>query len=48
MIWTLTDVGDKGYLNVNQFIVAIHLLSIAKMGFEIPNKLPNHLQSFIL
>lgn len=42
-IWTLSDAGDKGKLNKDEFAVAMHLIYRAVNGNEIPNQLPPEL-----
>jgi hypothetical protein len=39
-IWKLADQRNKGELNSHEFCVAVHLVSIAKTGGEIPHSLP--------
>ncbi|KAI8998890.1 hypothetical protein BD414DRAFT_476348 [Trametes punicea] len=39
-IWDLTDVGHKGYLTKEEFIVAMHLMKMRKDGHSLPSALP--------
>lgn len=42
-IWTLSDGGNKGKLNKDEFAVAMHLIYRRLNGFNIPNVLPPEL-----
>uniref|UniRef100_A0A095C7R7 EH domain-containing protein 1 n=1 Tax=Schistosoma haematobium TaxID=6185 RepID=A0A095C7R7_SCHHA len=42
-IWKLSDIDKDGYLDIDEFIVAKRLVSIAINGGEIPETLPGHL-----
>jgi hypothetical protein len=42
-IWTLSDQGNKGKLNRDEFAVAMHLIYRRLNGFDIPNILPPEL-----
>ncbi|CAH8463246.1 unnamed protein product [Schistosoma intercalatum] len=42
-IWKLSDIDKDGYLDIDEFIVAKRLVSIAVNGGEIPETLPGHL-----
>ena len=46
-IWGLSDIGDKGYLTKQEFIVAIHLLQSSKRGMEVPTALPQTLSDYL-
>ncbi|KAM3141010.1 hypothetical protein pb186bvf_006811 [Paramecium bursaria] len=47
-IWKLTDTGHKGYLFKNEFIVAMHLISLARKGIAVPPVLPDQLNQLVL
>ncbi|KAF5094836.1 hypothetical protein D0Z00_003379 [Geotrichum galactomycetum] len=42
-IWTLSDPGNKGSLNRDEFAVAMHLIYRHLNGYPIPNRLPPEL-----
>lgn len=46
-IWQTSDPQDTGFLDKAEFIVAVHLLALAKSGVEIPSTLPIPLYNFI-
>ncbi|KAJ8488287.1 hypothetical protein ONZ51_g3649 [Trametes cubensis] len=39
-IWDLVDVGSKGFLLRDEFIVAMHLMKLRKEGHHLPHALP--------
>jgi hypothetical protein len=39
-IWNLADVTKDGYLDVDEFSIALHLVKLKKAGVELPAKLP--------
>uniref|UniRef100_A0A096LY87 Intersectin 2b n=1 Tax=Poecilia formosa TaxID=48698 RepID=A0A096LY87_POEFO len=42
-IWTLSDVNKDGKLNVEEFVLAMHLVDMAKSGQPLPLTLPTEL-----
>ncbi|CAD5119893.1 DgyrCDS8474 [Dimorphilus gyrociliatus] len=42
-IWKLSDVDKDGMLDGDEFCLAVHLVDVAKKGYELPTKLPGHL-----
>lgn len=42
-IWTLSDHGNKGRLNLDEFAVAMHLIYRKLNGYPVPNNLPPEL-----
>lgn len=42
-IWKLSDVDRDGYLDKDEFALAMHLISVKLKGNEIPFQLPDHL-----
>lgn len=46
-IWNLVDSKKTGNLNKGEFIVALHLIVLAKQGFEIPKVLPKGLEMIV-
>lgn len=38
-IWDLSDVDKDGKLNLNEFVIAMFLIDMAKQGHEVPDKL---------
>ncbi|KAI9067071.1 EF-hand [Trametes sanguinea] len=39
-IWDLADIGHKGYLTLDEFTVAMHLMKMRKDGHHLPSALP--------
>ncbi|KAI0781214.1 hypothetical protein BD413DRAFT_620813 [Trametes elegans] len=39
-IWDLTDIGHKGYLTREEFVVAMHLMKLRRDGQRLPSALP--------
>ena len=42
-IWKLSDVDKDGYLDSDEFALAMHLIKVKLDGHELPVDLPNHL-----
>lgn len=42
-IWKLSDVDADGFLDAEEFALAMHLINIKLDGNELPNVLPEHL-----
>ncbi|KAJ8958938.1 hypothetical protein NQ318_019708 [Aromia moschata] len=42
-IWKLADVDRDGYLDKDEFALAMHLINVKLKGNEIPFELPDHL-----
>lgn len=42
-IWKLSDVDRDGYLDKDEFALAMHLINVKLQGNEIPEDLPRHL-----
>ena len=42
-IWKLSDVDCDGFLDVEEFALAMHLITVKIDGNELPNILPDHL-----
>lgn len=42
-IWKLSDVDADGFLDVEEFALAMHLINVKLDGNELPNTLPEHL-----
>lgn len=42
-VWTLSDPGNKGRLNMDEFAVAMHLIYRKLNGYPVPNRLPPEL-----
>lgn len=42
-IWKLSDVDCDGFLDVEEFALAMHLINVKIDGNELPNILPEHL-----
>ncbi|CAO3584881.1 unnamed protein product [Absidia cylindrospora] len=39
-IWTLSDISSDGFLDVDEFVIAMHLIKVAQDGAVLPEKLP--------
>lgn len=46
-IWNLVDSKKTGNLNKGEFIVALHLIVLAKQGYELPKVLPKGLEMIV-
>lgn len=42
-IWKLSDVDADGFLDVEEFALAMHLINVKLDGHELPTVLPDHL-----
>jgi len=42
-IWKMADVDKDGFLDSDEFALAMHLISIKTSGFDLPTELPKHL-----
>lgn len=42
-IWKLSDIDCDGFLDIEEFALAMHLINIKLDGNELPNVLPEHL-----
>ncbi|KAI9016531.1 P-loop containing nucleoside triphosphate hydrolase protein [Phycomyces nitens] len=42
-IWTLSDFDDDGYMDVDEFSIAMHLIKAVKNGGTLPEKIPTTL-----
>jgi EH domain-containing protein 1 len=42
-IWKLSDVDNDGFLDTEEFALAMHLINIKLDGHELPTELPSHL-----
>ena len=42
-IWKLADVDKDGMLDVDEFSLAMHLVSVKQDGHDLPSELPEHL-----
>lgn len=40
LIWTLADLTKDGYMDLNEFCLAMHLMKIRKLGMELPKVIP--------
>ncbi|CAD8096759.1 unnamed protein product [Paramecium primaurelia] len=46
-LWSLVDIGQKGYLYKNEFIVAVHLIALCRKDIPLPQSLPESLLQLI-
>lgn len=42
-VWKLSDVDADGFLDSDEFCLAMHLINVKLDGNELPNVLPDHL-----
>lgn len=42
-IWKLADVDKDGFLDAEEFALAMHLINIKINGNDLPSELPDHL-----
>lgn len=42
-IWKLADIDKDGFLDSDEFALAMHLIQIKIDGYELPSELPDHL-----
>ena len=43
-IWNLADLTKDGYLDSDEFVLAMHLVKLRKSGIELPQTLPDTLK----
>ncbi|CAD8193078.1 unnamed protein product [Paramecium pentaurelia] len=46
-LWSLVDIGQKGFLFKNEFIVAVHLIALCRKDTPLPQVLPESLLQLI-
>lgn len=42
-IWKLSDIDKDGYLDMDEFALALHLIQVKLEGHDLPVELPDHL-----
>lgn len=42
-IWKLSDLDKDGFLDADEFALAMHLINVKLDGHDIPTELPEHL-----
>lgn len=42
-IWKLSDIDKDGFLDEEEFALAMHLISVKVDGHDLPTELPSHL-----
>lgn len=42
-IWKLSDIDKDGFLDMDEFALAMHLIQVKLEGHELPVDLPEHL-----
>ena len=42
-IWKLSDIDKDGFLDSDEFALAMHLISVKLQGYDLPAQLPDHL-----
>lgn len=42
-IWKLSDIDKDGFLDSDEFALAMHLINVKLDGHDLPTELPNHL-----
>ena len=46
-IWSLSDVDSDGKMDINEFSIALHLISLRLKGVDLPQTLPQSLKVWI-
>lgn len=42
-IWKLSDIDNDGFLDMDEFALAMHLIQVKVEGHDLPKELPSHL-----
>lgn len=42
-IWKLSDIDNDGFLDSEEFALAMHLIRVKLEGYDLPSELPDHL-----
>lgn len=42
-IWKLSDINKDGFLDADEFALAMHLINVKLEGYDLPSELPEHL-----
>jgi hypothetical protein len=42
-IWKLSDIDKDGFLDADEFALAMHLINVKVDGHDLPSELPEHL-----
>ena len=42
-IWKLSDIDKDGFLDSDEFALAMHLINVKLEGYDLPAELPDHL-----
>lgn len=42
-IWKLSDINKDGFLDSDEFALAMHLINVKLEGYDLPAELPEHL-----
>lgn len=42
-IWKLSDIDKDGFLDSEEFALAMHLIHVKLEGYDLPAELPDHL-----
>jgi hypothetical protein len=42
-IWNLSDINKDGFLDSDEFALAMHLINVKLEGYDLPTTLPDHL-----
>lgn len=42
-IWKLSDIEKDGFLDADEFALAMHLINVKLEGYDLPEELPEHL-----
>ncbi|UYV74849.1 EHD4 [Cordylochernes scorpioides] len=45
-VWKLSDIDKDGFLDNDEFALAMHLINVKLQGYEPPTELPDHLKMF--
>lgn len=42
-IWKLSDIDHDGFLDMDEFALAMHLIKVKLEGHDLPSEIPDHL-----
>lgn len=42
-IWILSDIDSDGFLDMDEFALAMHLIQVKLEGHDLPSEIPEHL-----
>lgn len=42
-IWQFSDLDGDGFLDLEEYTLAMHLIDVTRAGYDLPKTLPDHL-----